>query len=217
MSEGLFRQESMDHISSPEEMHDYLRVTSPRLWMLLSAIVALLVGFLIYASTTTIESTETVSAAVSYGTIVSSLLEEQGSMVTIGMPVRVGGIKARVTDIIQTASLQLTLRLDSGEPLTDGYHEFAFADEQGDSGAPFYFTVMQGIVTMPDTASSREAMANDRRVRVNGKLGTVTDVQSITTYVLMIVPDKPGDQLADGTYQAEIVTESTTPLSFLLN
>ena len=31
MSEGLFRQESMDHISSPEEMHDYLRVTSPSL------------------------------------------------------------------------------------------------------------------------------------------------------------------------------------------
>jgi threonine dehydratase len=44
MENGLFRQKSMDHISSPESLHDYMRVTSPRLWMILAAIVALLEG-----------------------------------------------------------------------------------------------------------------------------------------------------------------------------
>ena len=215
--EGLFRKESMEHISSPEEMHDYLRVTSPRLWMLLAAILALLVGFLIFASTTAIESTEKVTAVVSYGSILSSLPEEQGSLISIGMPVRVGGLKAKVTDIIQTASLHLTLRLDSGEALEEGYHEFSYADEQPDEDSLNYFTVMQGIVTMPDTAANREALSKDRRVRVKGSLGTVTDAQPISTYVLMLMPDIAGETLADGTYQAEIVTESTTPLSFLLN
>lgn len=38
-------------------MHDYMRVTSPRLWMILAAIVILLAGFIAYASTTTMEST----------------------------------------------------------------------------------------------------------------------------------------------------------------
>ena len=57
MSNTLFRQKSMDRISSPEELHDYMRVTSPRLWMILAAIVVLLTGFIVYASTANMENT----------------------------------------------------------------------------------------------------------------------------------------------------------------
>ena len=57
MGNQLFRKKSLDRISSPEELHDYMRVTSPRLWMILSAILVLVAGFIAYASTTTMEST----------------------------------------------------------------------------------------------------------------------------------------------------------------
>ena len=57
MENGLFRNMSIDRISSPEELHDYMRVTSPRLWMILAAIVILLAGFIVYASTATMENT----------------------------------------------------------------------------------------------------------------------------------------------------------------
>ena len=57
MDNQLFRQKSIDRISSPEELHDYMRVTSPRLWMILGAIVVLLAGFIVYASTVTLEYT----------------------------------------------------------------------------------------------------------------------------------------------------------------
>ena len=57
MSNTLFRQKSIDRISSPEELHDYMRVTSPRLWMILAAIVVLLTGFIVYASTANMENT----------------------------------------------------------------------------------------------------------------------------------------------------------------
>ena len=43
-------------ISSPEELHDYMRVTNPRLWMILATIIALLAGFFIFASVTVIEN-----------------------------------------------------------------------------------------------------------------------------------------------------------------
>ena len=56
MANNLFRQKSLERISSPEQLHDYMRVTSPRLWMLLGAVVALLTGFIIYASTATMEN-----------------------------------------------------------------------------------------------------------------------------------------------------------------
>lgn len=41
-------------IASQEELHDYLRVTSPRLWMILGAVALMLVGFIVYAATATI-------------------------------------------------------------------------------------------------------------------------------------------------------------------
>ncbi len=49
MENGLFRKKSLERISSPEQLHDYMHVTSPRLWMLLIAVAVLLIGFLAYA------------------------------------------------------------------------------------------------------------------------------------------------------------------------
>lgn len=42
----LFRKKSMDKISSPEELNDYIRVTSPSVWMVLAGTVILLAGLL---------------------------------------------------------------------------------------------------------------------------------------------------------------------------
>ena len=41
MENRLFRQQSMDQVNSPEQIRDYLRVTSPKLWMLIAAVLAL--------------------------------------------------------------------------------------------------------------------------------------------------------------------------------
>ena len=51
MDNQLFRRKSLDHISSPEELHDYIRVPGPRVWMLLAAVLVLLAGFIAYAGT----------------------------------------------------------------------------------------------------------------------------------------------------------------------
>ena len=40
----LFREKSLEAIESPESLNDYLRVTSPGVWLVLAAIAALLVG-----------------------------------------------------------------------------------------------------------------------------------------------------------------------------
>ena len=64
MGNQIFRKESLERISSPEQLHDYMRVTSPRLWMLLAIVIALLAGFIVYASTATMENTMPVSVHV---------------------------------------------------------------------------------------------------------------------------------------------------------
>ena len=44
MSQPIFRQKSMEKISSPEQMNDYIRVSNPSVWMILAAVIVLLAG-----------------------------------------------------------------------------------------------------------------------------------------------------------------------------
>ena len=44
MSTPIFRQKSIEKISSPEQMNDYIRVSNPSVWMILAAVIILLAG-----------------------------------------------------------------------------------------------------------------------------------------------------------------------------
>ena len=43
---SIFTQKSMDHINGPEELNDYVRVTTPSVWIVLTAITLLVIGIL---------------------------------------------------------------------------------------------------------------------------------------------------------------------------
>ena len=64
MENRLFRQQSMDQVNSPEQIRDYLRVTSPKLWMVIAAVLVLLAGFLAYLSVAEMEITVPVRVKV---------------------------------------------------------------------------------------------------------------------------------------------------------
>ena len=53
----LFRNKVLEHISSPEQLTDYLRVTNPGIWILLVAVVLLLTGLFSWAAIGTLETT----------------------------------------------------------------------------------------------------------------------------------------------------------------
>lgn len=44
MQNKIFRQKSLDKISSPEQLNDYIRVTNPGVWLLLISITLILIG-----------------------------------------------------------------------------------------------------------------------------------------------------------------------------
>ena len=44
----LFREKSLEAIESPESLNDYLRVTSPGVWLVMAAVIALLVGAILW-------------------------------------------------------------------------------------------------------------------------------------------------------------------------
>ena len=100
MDETLYRKKSLEKISSPEALSDYLRVTSPTVWLILIAIILLLSGLLIWSSVASIDSFATGTAAVEDGSMHIRFADEQiARNVKVGMPVRVGEKESRVTSI----------------------------------------------------------------------------------------------------------------------
>ncbi len=156
MGNQLFRQKSLDRISSPEELHDYMRVTSPRLWMILGAILVLLAGFIVYASTTTMENT---------------------------VPVKI--------------------KLESYEGTNETEGDWRITSVTG---------------TWP--ASQRDLIATGMELRLLNETGKVSlIIYNAEDEDLMILyeMDKEALYIPDGEYDAELVTESRTPISFLWN
>ena len=162
MENSLFRKKSMDRISSPEELHDYMRVTTPRLWMILTAIVVLLAGFIVFASVANMENTMPIKVTVENFDLVD---EKTGEVVHAYSPVFYADMPVSYKDTLETG---MKVRL---------------GDEEG--------------------KIDLIAMVNDE----NGN-------QELS---LMIEMDNESLQLKDGEYDAELVLESTTPISFLWN
>lgn len=48
MAEELFRKKSIDRVSSPESLNDYVRVVNPGIWLMLFSIIFLLIGICAY-------------------------------------------------------------------------------------------------------------------------------------------------------------------------
>ena len=46
---SVFREKSMERVSSPEQLNDYIRVTTPSVWLVLLALVILLAGILAWS------------------------------------------------------------------------------------------------------------------------------------------------------------------------
>ena len=61
----LFREKSLEAVESPESLNDYLRVTSPGIWIVMAAVIALLVGFILWGIFGHIRSTAQFAVQIS--------------------------------------------------------------------------------------------------------------------------------------------------------
>ena len=61
-NKSIFREKSLEQVESPEKLNDYLRVTSPAVWLILGSVIAILIGVCIWGIFGRIDATT--SAAV---------------------------------------------------------------------------------------------------------------------------------------------------------
>lgn len=79
---SLFRKKNLDRVASPEQLDQYIRVSSPRAWMMLAALVLLLVAAAAYIMLATVPDTQTVQISVHDGRISGSTGELEDGFYT---------------------------------------------------------------------------------------------------------------------------------------
>lgn len=157
MKEGLFRKKSMEKISSPEQLNEYIRVSNPGVWMILSCIIFLLAGMCVWGIFGRFETVLKAPAISKDGETVCYVKEENGSDLAEGMAVRIGGAEYSVKRVFASPA-----------QVTDDFEAYALHVGGLQTGEWVY--------------------------------GAVIDAR-----------------LEAGVYEAEIITESMAPMSFLLN
>ena len=98
----LFRKKSLDRISSPEQLQDYMRVTNPGIWMVLVAVIALLVGLLVCSVVGRIETKIAVECDAEQGTITVAMPPQEGEKVEPGMVLRIADREVPIEYVFQS-------------------------------------------------------------------------------------------------------------------
>ncbi len=99
MAKTIFREKSIQKVSSPEQLNDYIRVTTPGVWITLAAVIVLLAGFIVCGVTGSLETRVNVAAVSDSGTITCYVREADITDIAVGDAVRVGGEEYTVAAI----------------------------------------------------------------------------------------------------------------------
>ena len=123
---SIFRSETLQRISSPEQMTDYLRVTSPGIWIVLATVLILLAGFFVWMSVGTIETTVDVGVSTqNHNAIVA--VKSSNATIEKDMILRIGD---QETAILSTKTDEYGRTVGMAEVnLSDGMYEGTLVTE----------------------------------------------------------------------------------------
>ena len=104
MQATIFRKARLDRISSPEQLHDYIKVSNPSIWIVLAAVLALLAALFAWGIWGSIPTTLTLTGDAKGGEVVCYLSGEDAAKITQGMAVSIGST-AGVVERVDSAPL----------------------------------------------------------------------------------------------------------------
>lgn len=99
MKKQLFREKSIERVSSPEQLNDYIRVTNPSVWMSLVAVIFLLIGIVVWGVFGKLDTVLTVGAITEGERTVCYVKEEDIGSISENMKVRLDGEEFAVAEI----------------------------------------------------------------------------------------------------------------------
>ena len=100
----VYRKKSLEKISSPEQLTDYLRVTNPGIWLILAAAVMLLAGLIVWSSVGRLETLTAASVSVTDGTAIITVGDDSEGRIASGMSLRVGAQEFEISKVEKDTS-----------------------------------------------------------------------------------------------------------------
>ncbi|MCR5403501.1 MAG: hypothetical protein K6E91_06700 [Butyrivibrio sp.] len=98
---AIFREKSLQRIASPEELNDYLKVTTPAVWMILGAVIAMLAGIIIWSLLSNLNTTVSGDATAKGGYITVLVTEDGAEHVREGQTIIVGSNESKVGEVFK--------------------------------------------------------------------------------------------------------------------
>ncbi|OQA07863.1 MAG: hypothetical protein BWY65_01716 [Firmicutes bacterium ADurb.Bin373] len=89
MSNTLFRKSSLDSISSPEQLNDYIKVSNPSVWVILAALFILLAAVLFWSFTGGLPGSVHAKGVISGGSAVCYVPAADAGPVKAGQAVKI--------------------------------------------------------------------------------------------------------------------------------
>lgn len=157
MDKQLFRKSSMDRVSSPEQLNDYVRVSNPSVWVIMAAVIILLIGVCVWGIFGRLETKIESAGICENGVFTCYVNEEKVRQIKSGMTVNVDGSTLVISEI-------------SEKPVSVSADMDGYLMHLGDFSEGEWLYEVTAVGTLPD-----------------------------------------------GTYEADIVTSSVSPMSFILN
>ena len=94
---SIFRQKSLDRISSPEELNSYMKVANPSVWIILLAVVLILAGAIVWGIVGRIETKVPAVAVSSEDGVYLFISEQYASPVEAGMKAVINDVSYDIT------------------------------------------------------------------------------------------------------------------------
>lgn len=94
----VFRQKSLDRVSSPENLDNYIKSTTPTLWLLLGIVVALLVGVIVWGTFGKIDSASVVGCRAEDGVVTAYIKEAESEKLSEESYIEINGEQYAITE-----------------------------------------------------------------------------------------------------------------------
>ena len=99
MEKTIFREKNVNELNSPDELNEYLRVTSPSTWLVISAVIVLLAGLIVWASVGEIQTKEHAVVSVKGDQAIVDVSGSRAEMVRQGNPVLIEGQTVTLSEV----------------------------------------------------------------------------------------------------------------------
>lgn len=96
---NIFRQKSLERVTSPEGLDKYIRTTTPSLWLLLASIIVLLCGIIVWATVGKIETASEIGCVVSGGTTTCYMAEADYEKMTEDAFIKINDQKYEIKNV----------------------------------------------------------------------------------------------------------------------